>query len=84
MIRYYGLHTRLLIVSFGLKMPSEQQGTESSAMPELIWSGHSIALEMLALFADPAVTHLTYFVQDSVHVMAAYAAVFLVKVSHLV
>lgn len=48
-----------------------------------IWTSHACAIEMLSLVSKPNVSPLLYFAQDSVHVMIAYAAVFLVKVGHL-
>lgn len=48
-----------------------------------IWTSHANAIEMLSLVAKPDISPLLYFAQDSVHVMIAYAAVFLVKVSHI-
>jgi len=46
-----------------------------------IWTSHASAIEMLSLVSKPDISPLLYFAQDSVHVMIAYAAVFLVKVS---
>jgi hypothetical protein len=48
-----------------------------------IWTSHASAIEMLSLVSKPDISPLLYFAQDSVHVMIAYAAVFLVKVSHI-
>lgn len=41
---------------------------------------YSSAIEMLQLLVQPAFSPHLYFVQDSIHIMIAYAAIFLVKV----
>jgi hypothetical protein len=79
MIQFYGLHLRLLLSSFSLQPSSTSP--EGLLRVEGIWSGHTAAMEMLRLVSKPEVSPLLYFAQDSVHVMTAYAAVFLVKVS---
>lgn len=47
---------------------------------EALWITYNAAIRMLQLVADKSNTSSLYFAQDSVHVMVAYAAVFLIKV----
>ncbi|KAE9979458.1 hypothetical protein EG327_007023 [Venturia inaequalis] len=46
---------------------------------EAFWISYNAAITMLELVADESNTSSLYFAQDSVHVMIAYAAVFLIK-----
>jgi hypothetical protein len=46
-----------------------------------IWRGHNAAIGVLEVVARHENANCVYFVQDSVHVMIAYAVVLLVKVS---
>lgn len=48
---------------------------------ETIWAAYDAATSILALVAEQPSAAFLYFAQDSVHVMIAYAAVLLVKVS---
>ena len=52
----------------------------TSVDTEAIWNSYSSALDMLKLVSETSASQLLYFAQDSVHVMIAYAAVFLIKV----
>lgn len=47
---------------------------------EALRISYNAAITMLELVADESNTSSLYFAQDSVHVMIAYAAVFLIKV----
>ncbi|KAF2996279.1 hypothetical protein E8E13_005006 [Curvularia kusanoi] len=51
----------------------------TSVDTEAIWNSGSSALTMLKLVSEASTSQLLYFAQDSVHVMIAYATVFLVK-----
>lgn len=46
---------------------------------EALWISYNAAIRMLHLVAHESNTSSLYFAQDSVHVMVAYAAVFLIK-----
>lgn len=48
---------------------------------QALWTTYTSALEMLKLVIETRKQPLLGFMQDSVHVMIAYSAVFLVKVS---
>lgn len=53
----------------------------SSVAKQALWQSYTSALEMLQVIIEilgPA--QLLYYAQDSIHVMTAYAAVFLIKV----
>lgn len=50
---------------------------------EALWISYSAALKMIQLVADDANRSCLYFAQDSVHVMIAYAAIFLIKVPEI-
>jgi hypothetical protein len=79
-IGFYGTNLRLLFSLFPL------HATLTSGLPEELIDKQSLlisyssAVEMLQLLVKPAFSPLLYFVQDSVHIMIAYAAIFLVKV----
>ena len=77
LIQFYGNHLRLQIASLQLQdviysAPAYSKNLES------LWLAHSSALRMLHLVTQYS-QHLV-FAQDSIHVMLAYCAVFLVKV----
>lgn len=78
LIPFYGSHLRLQMFSLQVQklLPSMQS---SSADLDSLWIAYSSALRMLHLIPRHS-THLG-FVQDSIHVMVAYSAAFLVKVS---
>lgn len=76
--RFYGLHTRLYINSLQLQI---MLVCGASAVKQALWLSYTSAMEMLQTIIDvlgPA--NLLYYAQDSIHVMTAYAAVFLIKV----
>ncbi|KIV86244.1 hypothetical protein PV11_01867 [Exophiala sideris] len=79
LIRFYGMHLQLLLSSFSLRPALLSQSTEAKIRIGVIWSSNATAIQMLKLVSDPAVSPILYFAQDSVHVMIAYAAVFLIK-----
>lgn len=60
--------------------------TLTSGLPEELIDKQSLlisfssALEMLHLLVQPNNAPLVYFIQDSVHIMTAYSAIFLIKV----
>lgn len=80
-VAFYGTNLRLLFSLFPL------HATLTSGLPEELIDKQSLlisytsAVEMLQLLVQPAFSPLLYFVQDSIHIMVAYAAIFLVKVS---
>lgn len=82
-IAFYGTNLRLLFSLFPL------HATLTSAVPEELVDKQSLlisytsAVEMLQLLVQPAFSPLFYLAQDSVHIMIAYAAIFLVKVSKM-
>lgn len=78
MVQFYGSHTRLQLFSLPLQNIMASGNTERSFDLGILWTAYSSAISMLDLTAQYA-SHL-YFVQDSVHVMTAYSAAFLVKV----
>lgn len=83
LIKFYCLHLRLLLNSYTLQeslRASTNTGTPISR--QAIWTCHSTAIDMLQQISDKfGPFKLLYFAQDSVHVMTAYAAVFIIKVS---
>jgi hypothetical protein len=81
LIRFYGMHLRLLLLSFSLQPSLLSPSSETQLRTDAILSSHATALDMLKLVSSASVSPLLYFAQDSVHVMLAYAAVFLIKVS---
>lgn len=78
LISFYGCHLRLQLSSLQL------EGVLSSVRPnspnlDSLWIAYSSALQMLRLI--PRHSNHLIFTQDSVHIMLAYGAAFLVKVS---
>lgn len=78
LIRFYGSHVRLQLFSLQVQNVLSSMRTSSQNLDSL-WIAYSSALRMLQLVKQHS-SHLT-FVQDSVHVMVAYSAAFLVKVN---
>lgn len=75
---FYGTHTLLLLFSLPLQSSLSRRHTQIDM--ESLWISYSAALKMLQLVGDDSNRSCLYFAQDSVHVMIAYAAVFLIKV----
>lgn len=78
---FFSTHLRLLLYSFPL------QGSISSTVglpvvdTEPFWVMYNSALEMLKMISHHSLSPLLSFAHDSIHIMTAYAAVFLIKVS---
>ena len=81
LIPFYGSYARLLLFTSSLRASIRLKDIETSVDTEAIWNSYSSALDMLKLVSEPSLAKLLYFAQDSVHVMIAYATVFLIKVS---
>ncbi|RDW84488.1 hypothetical protein BP6252_02078 [Coleophoma cylindrospora] len=80
LIKFYGTHLRLLLNSYSLQesLKASKNGTPISK--QAVWTCYSAALDMLKQISDQfGPLKLLYFAQDSVHVMTAYSAVFLIK-----
>jgi hypothetical protein len=80
LIPFYGSYARLLLFTSSLRASIRLKDIETSVDTEAIWNSYSSALDMLKLVSEPASAQLVYFAQDSVHVMIAYATIFLIKV----
>ncbi|UPX14897.1 uncharacterized protein EKO05_0005368 [Ascochyta rabiei] len=79
LIPFYGSYARLLLFTFSLRASVRLRDIVTSVDTEAIWNSCSSALDMLKLVSEPSASQLVYFAQDSVHVMIAYATVFLIK-----
>lgn len=77
MIRFYGSHLRLQLFSTPLQETGIQNVDHIYDLKPF-WLSYQSALAMLDLVAESSA--LLYLVQDSIHVMTAYAAIFLIKV----
>ncbi|KAF5504925.1 Protein priB [Colletotrichum siamense] len=77
LIQFYGTHLRLQLFSLPLQETLGQPDEGSSHRMEALWVSYSSALEMLHLICRHS--SWLYFAQDSVHVMTAYSAAFLIK-----
>lgn len=78
LIRFYGTHFRLQLFSLPLQDVLSSEYSDSSLHLDIIWAAFTGAMDMLKLTSrHPS---LLYFAQDSIHVMTAYSAAFLVKV----
>jgi hypothetical protein len=79
LLEFYGLHARLQLYALPLQGVVASGDADSSPGLEMMWSAYSNAIEMLHLLQRNS-GHL-YYAQDSIHVMTAYGASFLCKVS---
>ncbi|KAF1931062.1 uncharacterized protein M421DRAFT_408446 [Didymella exigua CBS 183.55] len=79
LIPFYGSYARLLLFASPLRASMRLRDMETSVDIEAIWNSCSSALDILKLVSEPLASQLVYFAQDSVHVMIAYATVFLIK-----
>lgn len=80
LVPFYGTYARLLLFTSPLHASLRLKDVTTSVDTEAIWNSGSSALTMLKLVSEASTSQLLYFAQDSVHVMIAYATVFLVKV----
>jgi hypothetical protein len=79
LIKFYGHHARLQLFSFPLhekRIRTFEQVPVTDIKP--FWLSFQNALAILQLVSESS--SLLYLAQDSVHVMIAYAAIFLIKV----
>lgn len=79
LVQFYGTHLRLQLYSLPLQEVLGSAQHDVTYSMGALWSSYSSAINMLKLVAQ--YSRFLYFVQDSIHVMTAYAAVFLIKVS---
>ncbi|KND88623.1 Protein priB [Tolypocladium ophioglossoides CBS 100239] len=77
LIRFYGTHLRLQLFSLLLQDELVPGNSDITLNLERVWVAYSSAVDMLHLISRHSA--LLYFAQDSVHVMTAYSAAFLVK-----
>ncbi|KAG9191314.1 hypothetical protein G6011_09402 [Alternaria panax] len=79
LIPFYGSYARLLLYTSSLRESIKLRDIVTTVDTEAIWNSYSSALDMLQLVSEPSASQLVYYAQDSIHVMVAYAAVFLIK-----
>ncbi|KAL3419510.1 fungal specific transcription factor domain-containing protein [Phlyctema vagabunda] len=80
LIRFYGTHLRLLLNSYSLQNSLQASKNGTPISKQAVWTCYSAAIDMLKQISDRfGPLKLLYFAQDSVHVMTAYSAVFLIK-----
>ncbi|KAM0815287.1 putative Transcription factor domain-containing protein [Seiridium cardinale] len=77
LIRFYGTHLKLQLFSLPLQEVLASEDPNISTNLEVLWVSYSSAIEMLQLICRS--TPYLYFAQDSIHVMTAYSATFLIK-----
>ncbi|KAL4805782.1 hypothetical protein BDV18DRAFT_160657 [Aspergillus unguis] len=70
LIKFYGYHARLQLFSIPLQ---EARSHDMNAF----WRSYQSACDMVHLVNESSA--LLYFAQDSIHIMTAYAAIFLIK-----
>lgn len=80
LLQYYGTHSRLQLFSLPLQDLLASGNPSRYPSLEIIWVAFSSAMDMLQLI--PRYSSRLCFVQDSIHVMTAYGATFLIKVRH--
>ncbi|PKK52099.1 hypothetical protein CI102_1968 [Trichoderma harzianum] len=78
LIRFYGTHFRLQLFSLPLQDVLSSEFSDSSLHLDIIWAAFTGAMDMLKLISRHS--GQLYFAQDSIHVMTAYSAAFLVKI----
>lgn len=80
LVNFYGLHLRLLLNSYILQQSLHSARKGSAVSKSALWQCSSSAIGMLDNISKViGPLKQLYFVQDSVHVMTAYAAIFLIK-----
>ncbi|KAF7940566.1 uncharacterized protein EAE98_000693 [Botrytis deweyae] len=80
LVNFYGLHLRLLLNSYTLQQSLKAAKKGSAVSKSALWQCSSSAIGMLENISKViGPLKQLYFVQDSVHVMTAYAAIFLIK-----
>ncbi|KAF7922330.1 uncharacterized protein EAE97_011072 [Botrytis byssoidea] len=80
LVNFYGLHLRLLLNSYTLQQSLKAAEKGSAVSKTALWQCSSSAVGMLENISKViGPLKQLYFVQDSVHVMTAYAAIFLIK-----
>ncbi|KAM0159015.1 hypothetical protein ACHAPC_007542 [Botrytis cinerea] len=80
LVNFYSLHLRLLLNSFTLQKSLKSARKGSPVSKSALWQCSSSAIGMLENISKViGPLKQLYFVQDSVHVMTAYAAIFLIK-----
>lgn len=78
---FYGLHLRLLFNSYALQHSLNGFKTGLQISKPALWLCTSSAMGMLdQISREFGPLKQLYFVQDSIHCMTAYAAIFLIKV----
>lgn len=78
LIRFYGTHLRLQLYSLPLQEVLGSASHDVAYNLETLWESYSGAINMLKLVS--LFSSRLYFAQDSVHIMTAYSAAFLIKV----
>lgn len=79
-VSFYATNLRLLFSLYPLHAALSSGLPEEMMDKQSLLISYSSAIEMLQLLVQPAFSPHLYFVQDSIHIMIAYAAIFLVKV----
>lgn len=77
LIRFYGTHLRLQLYSLPLQEVLGSASHDVAYNLETLWESYSGAINMLKLVS--LFSSRLYFAQDSVHIMTAYSAAFLIK-----
>jgi hypothetical protein len=84
LVSFFSTHVRLLLYSFPLQASLTSPVGGPLMDTEAFWITYTSALEMLQLVVNSSLAPHLSFVHDAIHVMIAYAAVFLIKVSKTV
>ncbi|KAJ8070918.1 hypothetical protein OCU04_001277 [Sclerotinia nivalis] len=80
LVNFYGLHLRLLLNSYILQQSLHSARKGTAVSKSALWRCSSSAIGMLDNISKViGPLKQLYFLQDSVHVMTAYAAIFLIK-----
>ncbi|RAL62888.1 hypothetical protein DID88_004729 [Monilinia fructigena] len=80
LVNFYGSHLRLLLNSYSLQHSLKSAKKGGAISKSALWQCSASAIGMLDNISNViGPLKQLYFVQDSVHVMTAYAAIFLIK-----
>jgi hypothetical protein len=83
LVSFFSNHVQLYLYAFPLQESLSLHIGGPLIDSNAFWVAYTSALGMLKSITDPSIFPTLCFIHDSVHVMVAYSAIFLIKVSHI-